>query len=57
MDGVAIVGGLATANFLISDAPHSNALTVIVTSDPLHLLPPVLSFSGRGTQVQVAAHP
>jgi hypothetical protein len=57
MRGVSIVGGLATANFIISDAPHSNALTVIVTSDPLHLLPPELDFSGRGTQVQVAAHP
>lgn len=57
MDGVSIIGGLATANFYISDAPHSNALTVEVTSDPLHLLPPVLNFSGQGTQVQVAAHP
>jgi hypothetical protein len=54
MDGVSIVGGAATANFSILDQPHSSWLEVVVTSDPLHLLPPTLVFSGQGTQVQVA---
>jgi hypothetical protein len=55
MDGVKLVGGLATGNYFILDQPHSSWFEVVVTSDPLHLLPPFpLIFSGRGTQVQVA---
>lgn len=58
MDGVSIIGGLATANYFILDQPHSSWFKVVVTYDPLHLLPPFpLIFSGHGTQVQVAAHP
>jgi hypothetical protein len=54
MDGVLLIGGLATANYFILDQPHSSWLKIVVTSDPLGLLPPTLIFSGRGTQVQVA---
>lgn len=56
MDGVKMVGGLATANFFVSDQPHSNSFTMIVTSElapifPLHV---PLTWSGPQTQVQVA---
>lgn len=56
MDGVSIIGGLATANYFILNQPHSSWFKVVVTSDPLHLLPPsgVLLFQGAGTQVTVA---
>ena len=54
MDGVSLIGGLATANYFILNQPHSSWFKVVVTSDPLHLLPPTIEFNGRGTQVQVA---
>jgi hypothetical protein len=54
MDGVSLIGGEATANFFILNQTHSSWFEVVVTSDPLGLLPPVLIFSGRGTQVTVA---
>jgi hypothetical protein len=54
MDGVSIIGGAATANYFILDQPHSSWFMIVVTFDPLHLLPPSLIFSGRGTQVQIA---
>jgi hypothetical protein len=65
MDGVKIVGGAAIADFFISDAPHSNQLTVVVTQivDP-SALPPTFhvgttfSFTGGPqTEVQVATAP
>jgi hypothetical protein len=56
MDGVSIIGGAATANFFISDAPHSNSFTIVVTWEALPFLPlnVPLTWSGKGTQVQVA---
>jgi hypothetical protein len=56
MDGVSIVGGAATANFFISDAPHSNWFEIIVTWEAEPFLPEnvPLIWSGQGTQVQVA---
>jgi len=59
MDGVSIVGGLATANFYVSDQGHSNTFTMVVTSElaPLFPLNFPLQWSGRGVQVQVAVHP
>jgi hypothetical protein len=56
MDGVQIVGGLATANYFVSDQGHSNTFTMVVTSElaPLFPLNVPLTWSGRGVQVQVA---
>ncbi|HEY5694317.1 MAG TPA: hypothetical protein VIR14_07405 [Gaiellaceae bacterium] len=56
MDGVSIVGGLATADYRISDQRHSNTFTMIVTSEliPLFPLNVPLTWNGRGVQVQVA---
>jgi hypothetical protein len=56
MDGVSIVGGLATANYYISDRGHSNTFTLIVTSELAPVLPlgVPLTWSGSGVQVQVA---
>jgi hypothetical protein len=56
MDGVQIVGGLATANYYVSDQGHSNTFTMVVTSElaPLFPLNVPLTWSGRGVQVQVA---
>lgn len=56
MDGVSIVGGLATANFFVSDQQHSNTFTLIVTSELVPVLPlnVPLTWSGKGVQVQVA---
>lgn len=56
MDGVAIVGGLATADYFVSDQPHSNSFTIIVTSElaPIFPLNVPLTWSGKGVQVQVA---
>jgi hypothetical protein len=56
MDGVSIIGGLATANYYISDQRHSNTFTIIVTSELAPVLPlnVPLTWSGRGVQVQVA---
>lgn len=56
MDGVKIVGGLATANYFISDQGHSNTFTMVVTSElaPIFPLNVPLTWSGRGVQVQVA---
>jgi hypothetical protein len=56
MDGVQIVGGLATANYYVSDQGHSNTFTMIVTSElvPLFPLNVPLTWSGKGVQVQVA---
>lgn len=56
MDGVSIVGGLATANYYISDQRHSNTFTMVVTSElaPIFPLNVPLTWSGRGVQVQVA---
>jgi hypothetical protein len=55
MDGVSIIGGAATANFIILDQPHSNWVEIDVTSDPLGLLPPFpLIYSGHATQVERA---
>jgi hypothetical protein len=55
MDGVSIIGGLATANFFILDQPHSSWFQIQVTSDPFHILPAsTLTWQGGGTQVQVA---
>ena len=56
MDGVQIVGGLATANYYVSDQGHSNSFTMIVTSElaPLFPLNVPLTWSGKGVQVQVA---
>lgn len=55
MDGVKIIGGLETANFYISDAPHSNRFTIVATGGvpilPQHI---PLTWSGQGVQVQVA---
>jgi hypothetical protein len=59
MDGVSIVGGLATANYYVSDRGHSNTFTMVVTSElaPVFPLNVPLTWSGRGVQVQVAVHP
>jgi hypothetical protein len=59
MDGVSIVGGAATANFFISDAQHSNTFTIVVTWEaaPFFPLNVPLTWTGKGVQVQVAAHP
>lgn len=59
MDGVKIVGGLAIADFFISDAPHSNWFEIIVRSEQLPFFPlnVPLQWSGPSTEVQVAAHP
>jgi hypothetical protein len=59
MDGVKIIGGAATANFFISDAAHSNTFTIVVTWEAAPFLPlnVPLTWSGKGTQVQVATHP
>jgi hypothetical protein len=55
MDGVQIVGGLETANFYISDAPHSNTFTIVATGGvPVLPIGVPLIWSGRGVQVQVA---
>lgn len=56
MDGVHIVGGLATANYFVSDQPHSNSFTMVVTSElvPIFPLNVPLTWSGQGVQVQVA---
>jgi hypothetical protein len=56
MDGVQIVGGLATANYFVSDHGHSNTFTMVVTSElaPLFPLNVPLTWSGRGVQVQIA---
>jgi len=56
MDGVSIVGGLAVADYFVSDAGHSNTFTMIVRSElaPLFPLNVPLTWSGRGVQVQVA---
>lgn len=56
MDGVKIVGGLATADFFISDARHSSWFKIIVTSELAPVLPlnVPLVWSGQGTQVTVA---
>lgn len=56
MDGVLLVGGLATADFFVSDQPHSNSFTMIVTSESAPIFPPHvrLTWSGPQTQVQVA---
>lgn len=56
MDGVSIVGGLATANYFVSGVGHSNNFTMVVTSElaPLFPLNIPLTWSGRGVQVQVA---
>ncbi len=56
MDGVSIIGGAATANFFVSDAPHSNWFTIVVTWEAAPFLPQgvPLTWSGQGTQVQVA---
>jgi hypothetical protein len=56
MDGVSIVGGAATADFFISDAPHSNSFTIIVKSEaaPFFPLNKPLTWSGQGVQVQVS---
>jgi hypothetical protein len=55
MDGVQIVGGLETANFYISDAPHSNTFTIVATGGvPVLPIGVPLTWSGRGVQVQVA---
>ena len=58
MDGVSIVGGLATANYYVSDRGHSNTFTMVVTSElaPVFPLNVPLTWSGRGVQVQVAVH-
>lgn len=60
MDGVKIVGGAATADFSISDAPHSHWLSVYIESAAPGLpfsAGDTLQFSGPQTQVQVAAAP
>ncbi|HZD86542.1 MAG TPA: hypothetical protein VE088_00885 [Gaiellaceae bacterium] len=59
MHDVSIIGGLATADFTISDARHSNWLQIVVTWEALPFLPlgVPLTWSGTGTQVQVAAAP
>jgi hypothetical protein len=56
MDGVKIVGGLATANYYVSDQAHSTSFTMIVTSEvaPIFPLNVPLTWSGQGVQVQVA---
>src|SRR5579859_1130095 len=56
MDGVSLIGGAARANFYISDTPHSNSFTIIVTWEAAPFLPEgvPLTWSGQGTQVQVA---
>lgn len=56
MDGVSIIGGAATANFYISDQPHSNWFKIIVTWEAAPFLPlnVPLIWSGPQTQVQVA---
>jgi hypothetical protein len=59
MDGVSIVGGLATANYYISDQGHSHTFTMVVTSElaPIFPLNVPLTWSGRGVQVKVAVNP
>jgi hypothetical protein len=55
MDGVKIVGGLETANFYISDAPHSSTFTLVATGGvPVLPIGVPIVWSGRGVQVQVA---
>jgi hypothetical protein len=56
MDGVELVGGLATANFFVSDQPHSNSFTMVVTSElaPIFPLNVPLVWSGPQTEIQVA---
>jgi hypothetical protein len=55
MIGVKIIGGLETANFYISDAPHSNTFTLVATGG-VPVLPQgvPLTWSGKGVQVTVA---
>lgn len=56
MDDVSLLGGAARANFYISDAPHSNSFTIVVTWEAAPFLPEgvPLTWSGHATQVQVA---
>lgn len=61
MDGVKIVGGLATANFYVHNTPHSSWFGMIVTSESAPIFPTflitnhvMLQWSGQGVQVQVA---
>lgn len=56
MHNVSIIGGQATADFYISDAPHSNWFQIIVTQENAPFLPlnVPLQWSGQGVQVQVA---
>jgi hypothetical protein len=56
MRNVSIIGGQATADFYISDAPHSNWFQIIVTQENGPFLPlnVPLQWSGQGVQVQVA---
>jgi hypothetical protein len=56
MDGVSIIGGAATANFYVSDQPHSNWFKIVVTWEAAPILPlnVPLIWSGPQTQVQVA---
>jgi hypothetical protein len=55
MIGVKVIGGLETANFYISDTPHSNSFTLVATGG-VPILPQgvPLTWSGQGVQVQVA---
>jgi hypothetical protein len=55
MIGVKIIGGLETANYYISDAPHSNSFTIVATGGiPILPFGVPITLSGRGVQVQVA---
>lgn len=55
MIGVKIIGGLETADYYISDSPHSNSFTIVATGGiPILPLGVPITLSGRGVQVQVA---